>query len=155
MCTAWRMILRASEMAARLPSIRSPVSYAMQLPDVVNMPAGDVGTNFLDSFLRGNRDDQPRKQDGSILQALNLMNNRYVEARLTATGTSAAPLIINNINQSNNDLVNTLYLNILSRYPSSDELTKASASLTSGNRTQAVQNLVWSLYNKVDFVFNY
>jgi len=27
--------------------------------------------------------------------------------------------------------------------------------LSSGNRTQAVQDLVWSLYNKVDFLFNY
>jgi hypothetical protein len=128
----------------------------MQLPDTVNMPAGDIGTNFLDSFLRGNRDDQQRKADGSILQALNLMNNRFIEARLVATGTSAAPLIVNSLKLSNNaDLVNNLYLNILSRYPSSDEMTKAQAVLSSGNRTQAVQDLVWSLYNKVDFVFNY
>ena len=57
---------------------------------------------------------------------------------------------------SNTNLVNTLFLNILSRYPTSDETTKAMASLTgAGNRTQAVQDLVWSLYNKVDFVFNY
>jgi len=27
--------------------------------------------------------------------------------------------------------------------------------LTSGNRTQAAENLLWSLYNKVDFFFNY
>ena len=46
--------------------------YAMQFPDVVNT---EGTTNaFLDSFLRGNRDDQPRRNDGSILQALNLMN---------------------------------------------------------------------------------
>ena len=34
---------------------------------------GDART-FLDSFLRGNRDDQQRRQDGSILQALAMMN---------------------------------------------------------------------------------
>ena len=60
----------------------------MQLPDVVNMPDGDISANFLDSFLRGNRDDQPRKQDGSILQALNLMNNAFVEARSHSTGST-------------------------------------------------------------------
>lgn len=130
-------------------------SYAMQLPDVaVNTSDGNANT-VLTNFLRGNRDDQPRKQDGSILQALTLMNNQFVEARLATTGTAAAPLIKNNLTLANGDLVNTLFLNILSRLPSSDEMTKAQAALGGSNRTQAVQDLVWSLYNKVDFVFNY
>jgi hypothetical protein len=60
----------------------------------------------------------------------------------------------------NQDLVNTLFLTILSRYPTSDEMSKAVASLngatgSSSARSQAVQDLVWSLYNKVDFLFNY
>jgi hypothetical protein len=132
-------------------------SYAMQLPDVMNAPTSDGNaSNLLDSFLRGNRDDQPRKPDGSILQALNLMNNPYIETRIQYTGTTAAPLIAQNLGLANTPLVNTLYINILSRYPTSDEMTKAVASLAgAGNRSQAVQDLVWSLYNKVDFVFNY
>jgi hypothetical protein len=129
--------------------------YAMQLPDAtVNVNDGNANL-LLTNFLRGNRDDQPRKQDGSILQSLTLMNNQFVEARLMATGTNAAPLIKNNLMLPDGDLINTLYLNILSRLPSSDELTKAKAALGGSNRTQAVQDLVWSLYNKVDFVFNY
>ena len=36
-------------------------------------------------------------------------------------------------------------------------MTKALATLpaSGANRTPAIQDLVWSLYNKVDFVFNY
>ena len=133
------------------------IGWAMQLPDVVNSPTGDGNaSSLLNAFLRGNRDDQPRKEDGSILQALNLMNNPFVEARLQAAGSAPAPLIVQNLNLGNSDLINTLFLNILSRYPTSAEMTTAANSLTSaGNRTQAVQNLAWSLYNKVDFVFNY
>jgi hypothetical protein len=130
-------------------------SYAMQLPDVTANTNNGGANTVLTNFLRGNRDDQPRKQDGSILQALTLMNNQFVEARLAATGTSAAPLIKNNLTLPDADLINTLYLNILSRLPSSDETTKAKAALGGANRTLAVQDLVWSLYNKVDFVFNY
>jgi len=130
-------------------------TYAMQLPDTVNMPPGDIGSNFLDSFLRGNRDNQPRSGNGSILQALNLMNNPFVEARTQPTGKTASPLITGSLPLQNTDLVNNIYLSILSRYPSSDEMTKAMAEVSSGNRQQAVQDLVWSLYNKVDFVFNY
>jgi hypothetical protein len=132
------------------------VSYAMQFPDVIGAPTGDGNaSNLLDSFLRGNRDDQPRKQDGSILQALNLMNNPFVEARLQAAGATPSQLIAKNLALGNTDLINVVFLNILSRYPSGDEMTKAQAALSAGNRTQAVQDLVWSLYNKLDFIFNY
>jgi hypothetical protein len=47
-------------------------------------------------------------------------------------------------------------MNILSRYPTSAEMTTATASLgAASTRSQAVQDLVWTIYNKVDFVFNY
>ncbi|HEV3200223.1 MAG TPA: DUF1549 domain-containing protein [Bryobacteraceae bacterium] len=134
----------------------SKPSYAMQFPDTVGGPDGNTNL-FLDSFLRGNRDDQPRRQDGSILQALNLMNHSIVETRVKATGSTGSQLIMQNLSKSNTDLVNTLFLNILSRMPGSDEMTKALATLPASGTTRAtaVQDLVWSLYNKVDFVFNY
>lgn len=135
------------------------ISYAMQLPDVVGLPDGNGGavSLFLDSFFRGNRDDQPRKVDGSILQALNLMNNAYVVNRSHATGGTLSQLIAQNLSKNNTDLINTLFLNILSRYPTSDEMAKALATVpaSGANRTGPVQDLVWSLYNKVDFTFNY
>jgi hypothetical protein len=39
--------------------------------------------------------------------------------------------------------------------PNESERATAVGALTSGNRTQAAENLLWSLYNKVDFFFNY
>ncbi|HEY1342602.1 MAG TPA: DUF1549 domain-containing protein [Bryobacteraceae bacterium] len=136
----------------------SKVSYAMMLPDVVGGIGDGNASNLLDSFFRGNRDDQARKSDGSILQALSLMNNVFVENRIQYTGANATPLITQNLSKSNSDLVNTVYLAILSRLPSSAEMAKAQAAMptTPGTaRSQAVQDLVWSLYNKVDFIFNY
>ncbi|MDE3165300.1 MAG: DUF1549 domain-containing protein, partial [Acidobacteriota bacterium] len=133
------------------------VSFAMQFPDVVNT---EGTTNvFLDTFLRGNRDDQPRKSEGSILQALNLMNNNaVVEQRLALTGNNANQLLLRVRSLDAGGIVNLLYLNILSRYPSSDEMATASASIPSASgaaRDQAIQDLAWALYNKVDFIFNY
>jgi hypothetical protein len=133
------------------------VSYTMQFPDTVNT---EGTTNaFLDTFLRGNRDDQPRKYEGSILQALNLMNNNaLVEQRLALTGANANQLLVSARTRQAGEIVNLLYLNILSRYPSSEEMTRASAAIPSANGTakdQAIQDLAWSLFNKVDFVFNY
>ena len=128
------------------------LTYAMQFPDVLNVePTTDA---FLDSFLRGNRDDQPRKSEGSILQALNLMNSTIIETRLGLVGNQLVPQVLG---LNNTDAVNRLYLTILSRYPSDDEKSKALASLPTATaaRNLAMQDLAWSLYNKVDFVFNY
>jgi hypothetical protein len=132
-------------------------TYAMQLPDVTNVNTSDGNADALmNSFLRGNRDDQPRKQDGSILQTLSLMNNPFLEARILPTGTNAAPLIARSLAYpSNTDTINTLYMTILSRFPTAGEMTKAQASLATGTRAQAVHDLAWALYNKVDFIFNY
>ena len=131
-------------------------TYAMQLPDVAINTNDGNGDTLMNNFLRGNRDDQPRKQDGSILQALSLMNNPFVEARILPTGTNASPLVAHALAfTSNTDTINTLYMTILSRFPTADEMTKAQASFSSGTRAQAAQDLTWALYNKVDFIFNY
>ena len=56
------------------------------------------------------------------------------------------------------DVVNKLFLNILSRYPSASEMSTALASVPAANgtaRNSALQDLAWSLFNKVDFIFNY
>ena len=135
-----------------------PVNWAMQLPETAGLPDGPAGriSLFLDAFLRGNRDDQQRRGDGSISQALDLMNDTFVMSRIRATGSGAtASLLAKNLSLPDNQLVNTLFLTVLSRYPTPAEMSAALASLQSGNRTQQAQSLLWSLYNKVDFVFNY
>jgi hypothetical protein len=130
-------------------------NYAMQLPDVVAMPIveNDV-SKFLDAFLRGNRDDQLRREEGSILQSLGQMNSSFVDYR---AGVGSSKLIADNYDRPDRDLVRALFLAVLSRYPTDDELTKSLASLSADGvpRYDAVQDLVWALYNKVDFIFNY
>lgn len=132
-----------------------PVNWAMQLPEPLSTPDGANGAvnNFLNAFLRGNRDDQPRRPDGSISQALGLMNDNVVISRIRST-TPATGLLAANLKLPDDQLVKTLFLAVLSRYPTSDELGAALANLKT-NRSQEAENLMWSLYNKVDFIFNY
>ena len=136
------------------------ISYAMQAPDVVNMPdGGGAVSQFLDTFLRGNRDDQPRKGEGSILQALGLMNDNFVQSRIHATGSGAnASFLEKLIALPDAQLVNTLFLDVLSRQPNATELAQVTKELESGGasgRSKAAEDLLWTLFNKVDFVFNY
>jgi hypothetical protein len=132
------------------------LSYAMQFPETVGLPDGNNGnvSGLLDAFLRGNRDDQPRSGEGSIQQALNLMNDSFVINR-----TQPAPqgiLLQTVLSMPDQQMVDTLFLKVLSRHPNAAELSIALKNLAPpANRIAEAQNLLWSLYNKVDFVFNY
>jgi hypothetical protein len=142
-----------------------PVRWAMQLPEPRGLPDGAAGavSQFLDAFFRGNREDADRRGDGSIPQALNLMNDNFVMARIRSSARAgingAEPsLLAANLTKGDAALVEGLFLSVLSRYPSPAELSAATSSLqgTSGTlRRQRAENLLWALFNKVDFLYNY
>jgi hypothetical protein len=141
-----------------------PVSLAMQFPEPLNTPNGPatnlpVSITFMDTFLRGNRDDQPRSSEGAITQALDLMNDPFIMSRLNLKGSASSLLVKSLAMPASNDgspggLIDTLFMNILSRHPTTDETNAALGNLKN-NRTTEAQTLMWSLYNKVDFIFNY
>ena len=135
--------------------LEGTVNWAMQFPEPLNTPAArNAVTPFLDAFLRGNRDDEVRSGDGSISQALDLMNDNFVMSRIKSTGP-AGSLLAQNLNLPNDQLVAKLFMAVLSRPPSATELSAAVNMLATGTRNQSAENLLWALYNKVDFVFNY
>jgi hypothetical protein len=133
-----------------------PVNWAMKFPEPLTSPGGGTGSpasaDYLNAFLRGNRDDEPRKSEGSIAQALALMNDNFVMSRVNSN--AATSLIRTVLTMPDDQLVNTLYLTVLSRYPTPSEASTALNNLKT-NRTQEARNLLWSLYNSVSFVFNY
>lgn len=132
-------------------------SWAMQFQEPLNTPDnGGVVSRFLDAFLRGNRDDQVRRSDGSISQALDLMNDNFVMSRVQLSKVPKTSLLATVAPMPNDQAVNTLFLNVLSRFPTSAEMDAALKHLSpTATRNQELENLLWSLYNKVDFVFNY
>jgi hypothetical protein len=145
-------------------ALNQTVAWAMQVPEPVNQPRNAGIASFLDSFYRGDRDGEPRRADGAVAQVLNLMNDPLVYTRARASGTGAtaslARVLLTNYPQTaqNSGLVQAMFLQVLSRPPAQAELDAALTKLNpvSGTqRQQAVEDLLWSLYNKVDFLFNY
>jgi hypothetical protein len=142
-----------------LPTVYGSVNWAMQLPEPLGMPDGTNGpvNNFLNAFLRGNRDDQPRRSDGSILQALYLMNDNFTASRVSMAKAPKTGLLPTVAAMPNEQAINAIYMNVLSRAPTGDEMNTAMFNVNSTGtaRNAQLENLLWSLYNKVDFVFNY
>jgi hypothetical protein len=148
-------LLPSYDLSRDYPGFSRTESLAMRIPEPLRTPdRGGAVSRFLDSFLRGNRDDEERRPDGSISQALALMNDPLLLARIRGTG-NANLLLQKNLSKPDEELIQTLFLTVLSRPPSDSERAAALAQLRGGARTAQAEDLLWSLYNKVDFIFSY
>lgn len=143
---------------ADIPGATVTLNWAMQLPETSSR-GFSISTNaFLDAFLRGNRDDLPRKSEASLTQALDLMNDSFVMNRVRTASSGSASLLNSLLAAGAADaqLVSALYINVLSRYPTDAETQTAVTGMQRApNRKAGAEDLLWSLYNKVDFIFNY
>lgn len=134
-----------------------PFVWAAQLPDTSEPRSNGTARAFLDAFNRGNRDTVPRRQDGSILMWLNLMNSTFTNGRARAAGTNASPYLAELArNGSDEQIVEDMFLTFLSRRPTEYERGTALKALEkAASRTAAIEDLSWALMNKIDFLFSY
>jgi len=130
--------------------------WAMQAPDVRTSPDNNGPVyNFFIAFLRGDRDLEDRRGDGSVLQALNLMNDPFIAARATLGQAPKDGLLYKYLTLPPGQLIDNFFLTVLSRYPTADEKKAALTRFPAGQIAAGAESLLWALYNKVDFVFDY
>jgi uncharacterized protein DUF1553/uncharacterized protein DUF1549 len=134
-----------------------PLQWAMQLPDVSEPRNNGAVVNFLNSFLRGNRDTTQRSQASSIIQQLNLMNDNFVVSR---TRVTASPTLLAISKMTDNSAtLDRLFLTFLSRLPTEFERARGleylqkAANATA--RNTVIEDLAWVCVNKLDFLLSY
>jgi hypothetical protein len=132
-----------------------PVQWAMQFPDTKEPLSNGTVAQFLTSFGRGDRDTSPRRSGGSILQSLNLMNSSVIMTRVHQANAGSRVQTILSQTTDPQTIITQLYLNTLSRRPTSDELALFTPMFQQQGTKAAAENLQWVLLNKMDFVFNY
>ncbi len=131
------------------------VLWTGQLPDPTEPTGGGVNASirtFLDHFLRGTRDDRAREVEGSILQALDLLNNTLIVNKIRANGGGLVTTLVNDASLTDNDVVDGLFLATLSRGPTPNERSQALEMLGAG-RASGAEDLQLLLINKLDFLF--
>ena len=132
-----------------------PVQWAMQFPDTSEPRSNGNVAAFLNAFGRGNRDATFRRSDAALLQALNMMNNAFLTARIhqNNAGSRVQGLLAQNANAQT--IIRELFANTLSRSPSADEINSFTPIFQQQGNRAAAENLQWLLLNKMDFLFNY
>ena len=130
------------------------VQWAMQLPDT-REPQRNAATGFLNSFGRGDRDQNIRRSDGSVLQALNMMNNNFVMQRIhqNNAGSRVSSLLAQSTDPAT--IIRQLFLNTLSRNATDAEVQLYAPMFQTQGTRIAAESVQWILLNKLDFIFNY
>jgi Protein of unknown function (DUF1553)/Protein of unknown function (DUF1549) len=132
-------------------------TWAMRLPEPLEPRSDGTALNFMNTFLRGNRDNMQRSQAGSVQQQLYLMNDSFVTTRVKVAASPKLKALAAITN--NSDLLDEAFLTFLSRYPTDYERSKAlpflAKATTAALRNTAVEDLAWVCINKVDFLFSY
>ncbi len=143
-------IIGAYPLRGELPSVQ----WAMQFPEPREPQNGAVAA-FLNSFGRGDRDQLPRRSDGSLLQALNLMNNPFVMTKIHQgnQGSAVASILAQTSNPTT--IIQQLFLNTLSRPATPEEIALFTVQFQRQGVRPAAEGLQWILLNKLEFVFNY
>jgi hypothetical protein len=132
-----------------------PVSSAMKFPDTAEPRTNNGMVQFLNAFGRGNRDQTPRDSSGSVLQALNLMNNTFVTSRIHANNNGSSVQWILRYTTDRRVIVEHLFLSTLSRPPSPEEMATGLQVMQSLGNTRGAESIQWALINKLEFMFNY
>lgn len=132
----------------------SPVARAMALPDPTEPGARTQFGPILTAFGRGDRDTTPRSSDGSIVQALEMLNDPVVTNRIKATNASTTVARTLAATKDPGTIVDELYIATLSRHPASAERDTAIAWLRSGDLARKTEDLQYALMNRLEFLFN-
>jgi Protein of unknown function (DUF1549)/Protein of unknown function (DUF1553) len=94
---------------------------------------------------------KPSEVEGSISQALMMMNNPQINQKIQAKGESVLGKILA-ANASDDDALKAVYLRTLSRQPTEREVSRCKAFIaTVGNRAEAYEDILWTLVNSTEF----
>jgi hypothetical protein len=159
-----RNFSRSYRQRLRAESLLDAVNDILQTQEkFAGMPVGSRATQlwthrssslFLDTFGRPDPNQDPpceRTWESTTPQILHLMNSPELNSKLASKSGRMAQLAASE--KSTADVVREAYLLVYSRYPTSEELNKAAATLPKTDRQAAIEDMFWALMNTPEFLF--
>lgn len=138
--------------------IPEPFTYIPEAQRSIALADGSITSPFLEMFGRPPRDtgwESERNNRPTADQRLHMLNSSHIQRKIELGQNLQA--MFNMGGGQPRQLVNTVYLTILSRYPTEDELQAmtAYAQTMAGNRRAVAVDLVWALINSAEFLYRH
>jgi len=138
-------------------AIPEPFTWIPEDQRSIALPDGSITSSFLEMFGRPPRDtglESERNNNPTPDQRLHLLNSSHIRRKISESKT-LAPLIAGARGQR--AAATELYLTILSRFPTEEELAIVKAYAESGEARgpEALTDLAWALINSTEFLYRH
>jgi hypothetical protein len=138
--------------------IPEPFTFIPEQNRSIELADGSITSQFLEMFGRPSRDTgliSERQNEPSAAQRREILNSTHIQNKIERSVRVNA--WIKNAKNKQIQLVNIIYLNILSRYPTESEqlAVKEYIQNTKINTKQAAIDLTWALLNSKEFLYKH
>jgi hypothetical protein len=137
-------------------SIPEPFTYIPEGERAVALADGSITSSFLETFGRPPRDtglESERNNRPTAAQRLCLLNSSHIQSKIQQSAKLRSLL---QQKGRPRDRVDGIYLTILSRYPTDDELKTLRTYVQSGDKDRRPMiDLIWVLINSSEFLYRH
>lgn len=138
--------------------IPEPFTYIPEKQRTILLADGSISSTFLEKFGRPPRDTglfSERNTEPTEAQRLYLLNSTHIRRKFENSWRLRE--LIKSVSGNQRSLITSLYLTILSRNPSKEELEIAVErfKIAGTNAKQVVDDLAWTLINTKEFLYRH
>jgi hypothetical protein len=138
-------------------AIPEPFTFMPDNERSIALPDGSITSSFLEMFGRPPRDtglESERNNRSTAMQQLHLMNSSHIQQKLEQ-GPKLQALLRSK--DGPHEVVDGLYLAILSRFPTDKEreIVRVYAQSGSAGGRQAAVDVAWALINSAEFLYRH
>ncbi len=138
--------------------IPEPFTFVPEENRTIELADGSIKSQFLEMFGRPTRDtglESERNNEPSDSQRLYLLNSSHIQDMIQKS--PKLRLMLRLSKNRNNRLINIMYMNLMSRSPTNDEIDIAKEYLQKDgiNKKQAATDLAWALINTKEFLYRH
>jgi len=138
--------------------IPEPFTFIPATQRTIELADGSITSQFLEMFGRPARDtglESERNNQPTAEQRLHLLNSTHIQRQIERSPRLG--WLIRMARGNRRFLIGSLYLSILSRYPTPDELAAAEEYFQAGgaNPREAAVDLTWALINSKEFLYRH
>jgi hypothetical protein len=138
--------------------IPEPFTFIPEENRSIELADGSISSQFLEMFGRPARDtglESERNNQPTDAQRLHLLNSTHIQDKIERSWRIRG--LLRTAKGNRRMMIDMIYVNILSRNPTPDELTAAEKYYqTKGiNANQATHDLAWALINTKEFLYRH